>query len=99
MAKANRVLLIFGAGPRLGKGVASKFYANGYKVALAARSLTNGQPEDDILHIQAELSDPQIVLRVFETTINTFGHPNVVVYNGGSSLRLSFQVHLVVEPD
>ena len=88
MANTDRILLVLGAGPRLGSGVASKFAARGYRVALAARSLTSGLCEDGTLNIPADLSDPKVVLRVFRATIENFGHPNVVVYNGKLVLAL-----------
>ena len=84
MADTNKVLLILGAGPNLGRAIASKFAANGYKIALAARSLSNGPSEDGSLQIKADFSNPSVVREVFAKTIDTLGHPSVVVYNGPS---------------
>ena len=39
---ANKVVLILGAGPRVGTAVAKKFASEGYKVAVASRS--GGKP-------------------------------------------------------
>ena len=82
MENQGKVVLILGAGPRLGRNIASKFADGGYKVALAARSLDSGVSSDGFLNIQADLSDPQALLEVFKTTTNTLGAPNIVIYNG-----------------
>lgn len=78
MSHPDRILLILGVGPRLGSGVASKFRAGGYRVAMAARSLTDGLTEDGSLNIAADFSDPQNVRRAFEATIQNFGHPSAL---------------------
>lgn len=81
MALTN-IILIIGAGPRVGKSVASKFADNGYKVALAARSLATGMSSDGTFNIKADLSDPGSVPRAFQAVEEQWGPPNVVVYNG-----------------
>ena len=78
----EKVILIFGAGANIGRAIASKFADNGYKVALAARSLSTGISNDGSLNIKADFSDPQAVLEVFERTKQELGPPNIVVYNG-----------------
>ena len=82
MADEHRVVLIFGAGPNLGKAIASKFSASGYGVALAARSLSTGLASDGFLNVHADMSDPSAVPQVFQMTTDTFGPPNIVIYNG-----------------
>lgn len=82
MDDQSRVILVLGSGPNLGTALASTFAGSGYKVALAARSLTTSVTEEGLLNIQADLSDPQAVPQVFQKTVDTFGPPNVVVYNG-----------------
>ena len=82
MQEESRVVLVLGAGPNLGQAVGTAFAANGYKVALASRTLSAGVSKDGFLNIQADLSTPQGVLQVFQTTTQSLGPPNVVVYNG-----------------
>lgn len=78
-----KVALILGAGPNIGDAVATKFAANGYQIALAARSISTGMSDKTgFLGIQGDLSDPHVVRSVFRTTIQHFGPPSVVVYNG-----------------
>ena len=79
---SSRVILILGAGPRLGAAIASKFDGNGYKVALAARSVSDGISPEGFLHIRCDLSNPLSVHTIFQTVQQTFGYPNIVVYNG-----------------
>ena len=79
---SGKVILILGAGPRLGASIASKFESNGYKVALAARSVSDGTSPEGRLHIKCDLSNSLSVPTVFKTVEQSFGFPNVVVYNG-----------------
>lgn len=76
------VVLIIGAGPRVGRSVAFKFASSGYKVALVARNLSKGFSAEGYLNIQADLSDPNTVPSIFQTVEKTFSVPNIVVFNG-----------------
>lgn len=79
---SEKIILIVGAGPRVGRGIASRFRAGGYKVALAARSLTTGLSAEGTLEIKIDLADPTSVPQIFETVKQFWGFPSVVVYNG-----------------
>jgi NAD(P)-dependent dehydrogenase (short-subunit alcohol dehydrogenase family) len=81
---STRVILIIGAGPRIGRAVASKFASNGYKVAMAARSLVEGLSTEDYLNIKIDLADPGCLLSMFQTVEKVLGLPNIVVFNGSS---------------
>ncbi|KAI1741386.1 putative short chain type dehydrogenase [Xylaria scruposa] len=83
---SEKIVLIIGAGPNLGSGIASKFRDGGYKVALAARSLTPGLSSEGTLGIKIDLADPTSVPQMFETVKQTWGIPNIVVYNGAKRL-------------
>jgi NAD(P)-dependent dehydrogenase (short-subunit alcohol dehydrogenase family) len=76
------IILILGGGPNVGKSVASRFAAKGYKVAVAARSLTNGITSDGHFHIRSDLSQSENVESIFNKVNATFGPPNIIVYNG-----------------
>jgi NAD(P)-dependent dehydrogenase (short-subunit alcohol dehydrogenase family) len=78
------VVLVIGAGPNIGAAIAKKFSENGYKVALAARSLTAGLQSTRTLHIKADLSSPKSVPQIFHSVRENLGIPNIVVYNGPS---------------
>lgn len=75
------VLLILGAGNRVGALTAKFFAQKGYRVALVSRSVA----ADDYpshLTIKADLADPKSVGSVFQKVREALGEPNVVVYNG-----------------
>jgi NAD(P)-dependent dehydrogenase (short-subunit alcohol dehydrogenase family) len=76
------VLLVLGAGPKIGLSVGNAFAAKGYKVALAARSLQDGVGEDGYLRLRINLENPEEVQKAFAKAKETFGIPSVVVYNG-----------------
>ena len=84
MASSSQVLLILGAGGRVGTSVARLFASKGYKVAVSSRTDKSisyegsGKP----LFVAADLSDPSSVPRVFEKVKKELGTPSVVVYNG-----------------
>jgi NAD(P)-dependent dehydrogenase (short-subunit alcohol dehydrogenase family) len=84
---STSVILILGAGPNLGMGIASKFASNSYKVALAARSLPNGISAEGYLNIKVDLSEPESIPAVFKAVEASMGTPNIVVYNGLKLLR------------
>ena len=79
---SSKVLLVLGAGGRVGASVASLFAQNGYKVAIAARSLKDTVDDKGQLQIQADVSQTASVESAFDKVIDKFGVPNVVVYNG-----------------
>jgi len=79
------VLLILGSGSNIGHGVAESFKAKGYNLALVSRSISEESSTPTELHIQADLSDPNIVPKIFAKVQSTFGTPpSVVVYNAFS---------------
>lgn len=82
----NAVVLILGAGPRIGAAVAEKFSNNGYKVALASRNAGKGTTNDKgFLLLEADLARPDTIASLFEAIEAKFQlPPSVVVYNAGS---------------
>lgn len=82
MPGTSPVILILGAGPNIGQAVARTFASGGYKVALAARSLNEGDSTDNQLNITSDFANPDDVVDAFEKVNKVFGIPSVVVYNG-----------------
>ena len=82
MATKAPVVLILGAGSNIGQSVARKFASNGYKVALAARSLKEADSTDNQLNILSDFSKTEDVVNAFTKVKQVFGIPSVVVYNG-----------------
>lgn len=84
------VILVIGAGPRIGKSIANKFASNGYKVALASRSAEDGFSDEGYFNIKADLSEPSNVPVIYETVERALGLPNVVVFNGKSAPDIAY---------
>ena len=85
MPANSPVALILGAGANIGHHVGRGFAEKGYKIALAARSLKEGDSTPDQLNIRSDFSDPNSVLAVFAKVETQMGRPSVVVYNGKNS--------------
>jgi len=79
---SSPIVLIFGAGAKVGKSVAQAFSAKGYRLALASRSQDPATSTDKELHIPTDLSDTDSVIQAFTKVRSEFGHPHVVIYNG-----------------
>jgi NAD(P)-dependent dehydrogenase (short-subunit alcohol dehydrogenase family) len=81
---ASKIVVILGAGPRVGAGVTKHFVTAGYKVAIASRSsgsqAVSGAP--GILSLKADFSKPDSIASVFDAVRAEFkSAPSVVVYN------------------
>ena len=82
---ASPVVLILGAGARVGAAVAERFANNGYKVAVVSRKGTGSLNSDGYLSLKADFSKPETVTPVFEAIKAEFHTaPSVVVYNAAS---------------
>jgi NAD(P)-dependent dehydrogenase (short-subunit alcohol dehydrogenase family) len=82
---ANPVILILGAGPRIGTSVAEKFASNGYKVAIASRSGSGSKNDKGVLSLKADFTKPDSIPALFDMVKTEFqAPPSVVVYNAGS---------------
>lgn len=83
MSKSSPIILILGAGPNIGSGVAQAFAAKGYRVALAARKASEANNTANEFHIQSgDFADPSSVVNVFSKVKTLLGIPSVVVFNG-----------------
>lgn len=82
MSTASPIVLILGAGSRIGASVATRFAAKGYQVALASRSASEANNTANQIHIQSDFSDHSSVVNVFAQVKSLLGIPSVVVYNG-----------------
>lgn len=76
------ILLILGAGTKIGVHVCHAFATKGYKVALVSRS-TPTIDAGQALHISVDLAKPEAVPAVFAQVKEKLGAaPSVVIYNG-----------------
>lgn len=81
----NPIVLILGAGARVGASVAEKFAKNGYKIALASRSGTGTKTDQGYLSLKADFTKPDSIPPLFDAIKTEFkAAPNVVIYNAAS---------------
>ncbi|KAG8901138.1 hypothetical protein FRB99_005510 [Tulasnella sp. 403] len=86
---SSPVAFILGYGPNIGAAVAKKFKEEGFRVAVAARSLDRKAVEDLGYHgIQLDLSDVVAIGKAFDEVEATYGPASAVIYNGKSIMHL-----------
>jgi NAD(P)-dependent dehydrogenase (short-subunit alcohol dehydrogenase family) len=73
----SKVILILGSGSNIGVHVSRAFTSQGYKVALAARSLKESDNTPSQIHIQADFSNPNAIITAFSKTKALLGVPGV----------------------
>ncbi|KAI1331903.1 hypothetical protein F5Y16DRAFT_359533 [Xylariaceae sp. FL0255] len=81
---SSPIVLILGAGARVGASVAAKFASKNYKVAVAARKGTDSQTLEGYLSLKADFTEPSTIPALFEKVKSELGVPNVVVYNAAA---------------
>lgn len=82
---ANPVVLILGAGPRIGASVAEKFASIGYKVAIVSRKGTGTKTDKGFLSLQADFAKPDSIPALFDAVKTEFHtSPSVVIYNAAA---------------
>lgn len=85
MSSTNAIVLILGAGPRVGTALAERFLSNGSKVAVASRSGEGIKGVKGPLGLKADFADPTSIPPLFDTIKSEFGSaPNVIIYNAGA---------------
>lgn len=85
MPSKSPVALILGAGANIGQNVGRAFAANGYRVALASRTLKEEDSSPSQLHIRGDFTDPASIPEIFAKVKTRLEPPSVVVYNGTPS--------------
>lgn len=95
MALPNRVCAVAGVGPGIGASYARRFAAEGYRVALLARSA--GFSEQVAASLPAarafacDVGDEASVMRTFDAIRGELGDPEVLLYNAGSGVFAGFE--------
>lgn len=91
---SEKVCVVAGVGPGNGAAFARLFAANGYKVALLARSeATSRELEKEIAGSKAyvvDLTSPEAVTKTFAAIAKDLGPTTVLIHNGSSWQRASF---------
>lgn len=80
----QKLALILGSGPRVGRHVSRAFSAKGYQIALASRTLKKEDNEPGQIHFPIDLSNPSSIPELFSRVNASLGIPHVVVYNGNN---------------
>ena len=65
MSTTSPIILILGAGPRVGTSVAKTFAAKGYSVALASRKASQANSTANEIHIPTDFADPGTIANAF----------------------------------
>jgi len=86
-----KVAIVTGAGTGIGLAVATALLQNGYAVVLAGRReellrqaiRESGVSPDSAVAVATDVSDPESVRRVFDTTREAFGRLDVLFNNAG----------------
>lgn len=82
MASTKPSILLLGAGSNIGQAVAKKFEAGGYRVALAARSLSDRKVSNQEWTYKVDLGNPSAMAGLFSRVSKDVGIPSVVIFNG-----------------
>jgi len=90
MTITSKIAIVTGAGTGIGKAAALALLQDGYRVVLAGR---RAQPLAEVialsgageraLAVPADVSDPDSVKALFDTTVQTFGRVDVLFNNAG----------------
>lgn len=91
MAQNNKIALVTGAGSGIGKHTALAFLNEGYTVVLTGRRLAllqeaikeSGAPDDRVLAVSCDVSDPLSVSALFAEVEQRFGRLDVIFNNAG----------------
>jgi NAD(P)-dependent dehydrogenase (short-subunit alcohol dehydrogenase family) len=76
------IVLILGAGPRVGSSVAEKFDSNGYQVVLVSRSGTGTKTDKGFFSLKGDFTKPESIPALFEKVKAEFHTPpTVIIYN------------------
>lgn len=76
----DRVVLVTGGNRGIGRAIAERFVAEGYKVAVTARS---GEGPEGTLTVRADVTDAAAVDAAFTEVENALGPVEIVVANAG----------------
>jgi NAD(P)-dependent dehydrogenase (short-subunit alcohol dehydrogenase family) len=89
----GKIALVTGAGSGIGRAVSLALHAAGYSVVLTGRRVEKleataaaaNPPDERLLVVQADVSQPESVKALFARTVETFGRLDVLFNNAGSN--------------
>ena len=95
----DKVVLITGSSSGIGKATAFRFAEEGANLIINSRKNTSGGQQileqiqalgRDALYIQADISDPEQVKRLFAQAMEKFNRIDVLINNAGSTVGMPF---------
>lgn len=93
----NKVVVITGASSGIGKALAEKYAAEGWKLVLAARRIERLQElekqliNSEVLSLKTDVTKVDDCKNLILTTIEKFGKIDVLINNAGISMRAIFE--------
>ena len=93
----NKVVVIVGASSGIGKALAEKYAAEGWKVVLAARRierlrlLEEGFKNTEVISIKTDVTVEEDCENLIEQAVKRFGKIDVLINNAGISMRAIFE--------
>lgn len=82
------VVLVFGAGPKIGLSALKKFKAEGYKTATITRSPSDAvKAVSDKVYAVDLTGPPEPLIDIFNSVRTELGDPTVIIYNGRHDIR------------
>lgn len=93
----NKVVVITGASSGIGKALAEKYAAEGWKLVLAARRierlrlLEENIKNTEVLSIKTDIAVEEDCKNLIEQAVERFGKINVLINNAGISMRAIFE--------
>ncbi len=82
MSTEQPIVFIVGGGPRIGHAVASKFAAEGYRVALGRQNIDASAGLQNVTPVTVDVTNIHSVEKAFMKVEEELGVPDVVIYNG-----------------
>lgn len=93
----DKICLITGAGKGFGRNMSDGFWAAGCRLVLVTRSEEDAidlrkkfTDQKRVVIIEGDVSDAEIVHKIFEKTLQTFGHLDILINNAGMRFRKAF---------
>lgn len=99
MKLKNKAVLITGSSSGIGEATAYKFAEEGAKVVVNCKSNVEGAKKvvkkikkrgGDAIYVQADVSKPKDVKRLFKETLKAFGTVDILINNAGSTVGKPF---------
>ncbi len=82
MPTDQRVVIVTGGSKGIGAGIVAAYRQQGWAVVAAARTIKPGE-DDQVLTIEADISQPSAAERIVSQTLERFGRVDTLVNNAG----------------